>query len=93
MKLTASELRIWEAVYAARFVSEFASSEAVRSAIPDRPANPRDAESPFDCGVRCTHAEAPATVADLAVLRLREWTSGEGYKPGDYMEYFAEKKR
>jgi hypothetical protein len=73
--VTPEEQEIWRAAYAAAFVTWFYRSEQVTD---------------FNEAAVSVTAEGPITVADLAVLRLREWraeeepTAGKDFDEANY---------
>jgi hypothetical protein len=66
--MTPEEKELWQQAYAAAFANEFYRSFALYQ----------------DCDrtVESISAEFPATVADLAVVRLRQWRETEDPKMG-----------
>jgi hypothetical protein len=72
--VTPEERSIWQAAYAAAFVVEFARTQRSAELVP---AHQRSGELPSDLAARVTNAEHPAWIADLTVLRLREWRRNE----------------
>lgn len=68
-QMTEEERKVWRAAYAAAFMVLFHESE-----LGAREARVR---TPFDRAVDLATAEAPIVLADLAVIRLREWRRDE----------------
>jgi hypothetical protein len=66
-RFTSEEKAIWNAAYAAAFVAEFNKMREV---------------SNWDRADALVSAEAPITLADTAVERLREWRSDEDATAG-----------
>ena len=61
-KFSAAEKAVWAAAYGSAFAVEFRRSEASVG---------------FDVAVRAASAESCCDIADLAVVRLREWRDTE----------------
>lgn len=68
------ERRIWAAAYGAAFVAQYENTRKHAEAIP---ASGRGGELPSEIAVRSTDAEGPGYIADLAVIRYREWRASE----------------
>jgi hypothetical protein len=64
--MSTEEREIWRAAYAAAFVADFERKHEYYR-------NDLIAGSPFDEAARVVYAERAITVADLAIVRLRQW--------------------
>lgn len=64
--MTGEEMDIWRAAYAAAYVADFNASRKLHEDI-------GGVRYPFDEATKKTSAERAATIADIAVLKLREW--------------------
>lgn len=68
------EKRIWDAAYGAYFALDF-------KAVADSPVH-----TGWDQAEATTTAEAPSRVADLAVIRFREWRDQEDELLGEEVD-------
>lgn len=64
--MTAEEMDIWRAAYAAAFVADHNASRKLHEEI-------GGVRYPFDEATKKTSAERAVSIANIAVLKLREW--------------------
>lgn len=79
-QMTDEERKVWRAAYAAAFMVEFHEAELQ--------ARESRSRSPFDQAAALATAETPIAMADIAVIRLREWRRDERETAGYELDTF-----